>query len=133
MPVEDRAADAWEPLIAIADEAQGDWPRLAREACKALSAEADEAEVDQTDILLIRDIDAVFTGRKAAFLGSQELVDGLREIKDSPWVQSPIGAGGLLLGQLARFIHREQPRSVAEQINQREPIRWAITVEHPSR
>jgi hypothetical protein len=85
MPVEDRAADAWEPLIAIADEAQGDWPRLAREACKALSAEADEAEVDQTDILLIRDIDAVFTGRKAAFLGSQELVDGLREIKDSPW------------------------------------------------
>jgi hypothetical protein len=26
MPVEDRAADTWEPLVAIADAAGGDWP-----------------------------------------------------------------------------------------------------------
>lgn len=85
MPVEDRAADAWEPLIAIADAAGGHWPRLAREACKALSAEAEEAEVDQADILLIRDIEQVFTTTDAPFLRSQDLVDALREIKDSPW------------------------------------------------
>lgn len=85
MPVEDRAADAWEPLIAIADAAGGHWPRLAREACKALSAEAEEAEVDQADILLIRDIEQAFTTRVASFLRSQDLVNGLREIKDSPW------------------------------------------------
>jgi hypothetical protein len=85
MPVEDRAADAWEPLIAIADAARGHWPRLGREACKALSAEAEEAEVDQADILLIRDIQQAFTTRGASFLRSQELVDGLREIEDSPW------------------------------------------------
>ena len=30
MPVEDRAADTWEPLIAVADLAGGDWPARAR-------------------------------------------------------------------------------------------------------
>ena len=30
MPLEDRAADTWEPLIAIADLAGGDWPARAR-------------------------------------------------------------------------------------------------------
>ena len=32
MPVEDRAADTWEPLIAIADLAGGDWPARAAQA-----------------------------------------------------------------------------------------------------
>lgn len=33
----DRAADAWEPLLAIADFAAGDWPARARSAAQALS------------------------------------------------------------------------------------------------
>jgi hypothetical protein len=41
--------------------------------------------VDQADIRLIRDIGQVFTTRGGSFLRSQELVNGLREIKDSPW------------------------------------------------
>ena len=41
MPVEDRAADTWEPLIAIADLAGGDWPARARKAAIALTAEDD--------------------------------------------------------------------------------------------
>jgi len=32
----DRAADAWEPLLAIADHAEGEWPDLARDAALAL-------------------------------------------------------------------------------------------------
>ena len=35
----DRAADAWEPLFAIADFSGGDWPRRARKASLALSGE----------------------------------------------------------------------------------------------
>ena len=34
MPVEDRAADTWEPLVAVADLAGGGWPELARDACR---------------------------------------------------------------------------------------------------
>src|SRR6266487_246538 len=41
MPVEDRAADTWEPLVAIADLAGGDWPELARLACKAMTTDAE--------------------------------------------------------------------------------------------
>src|SRR5207249_230683 len=34
----DRAADIWEPLLALADLAGGDWPELARQAAVSLSA-----------------------------------------------------------------------------------------------
>ena len=43
MPLEDRAADTWEPLIAVADLAGGDWPALARHAAVALTADRDQA------------------------------------------------------------------------------------------
>ncbi|MEH2527629.1 MULTISPECIES: DUF3631 domain-containing protein [unclassified Bradyrhizobium] len=38
--VEDRNADMWEPLLAVADLAGGNWPKLAREAAIALIAAA---------------------------------------------------------------------------------------------
>src|SRR5881394_2580059 len=38
----DRAADIWEPLLAIADLAGGEWPQLARDAAQQLSASDDE-------------------------------------------------------------------------------------------
>src|SRR5262245_27913187 len=36
----DRAADNWRPLLAIADLAGGEWPQLARQACLTLSGES---------------------------------------------------------------------------------------------
>lgn len=41
----DRAAEAWEPLLAIADSAGGEWPRRARAAAVALAAGAELEEV----------------------------------------------------------------------------------------
>lgn len=46
MPVADRAADTWEPLIAVADAAGSHWPDLARDPCRALVAGADAADED---------------------------------------------------------------------------------------
>ena len=43
MPLEDRAADTWEPLIAVADLAAGEWPALARHAAVVLTADRDQA------------------------------------------------------------------------------------------
>jgi hypothetical protein len=40
LPAEDRTADVWEPLVAIADAAGGDWPARARKACEIVAAEA---------------------------------------------------------------------------------------------
>ena len=61
MPVEDRAADVWEPLIAVADQAGGAWPERARGACLTLTgkAEADDAE-RSVSLRLLADLRTVF-------------------------------------------------------------------------
>jgi hypothetical protein len=83
------AVDAWEPLVAIADEAGGDWPVKARDACKALVDAAEAAEEDQlTSIQLLADIRQVFDDKSKAFLSSTDLVAGLWAIEDSPWSDS---------------------------------------------
>src|SRR5262249_16085050 len=57
--VEDRNADMWESLLAIADIASGDWPRLAREAAKELVKVAREEE-PSLNIRLLADLRTVF-------------------------------------------------------------------------
>ncbi|MDC8970835.1 DUF3631 domain-containing protein [Mycobacterium marinum] len=86
LPVEDREADTWEPLIAVADAAGGRWPELARGACKALTegaAAADEAQ--SLGVTLLSDIRDVFDRADVAFLSSTELVAALRKVDESPW------------------------------------------------
>jgi hypothetical protein len=86
MPVEDRAADTWEPLIAIADAAGGHWPKTARKACKTLVGAAEEADEDRSlGTKLLADIREVFADKKVSFLPSTELVSALRGIEESPW------------------------------------------------
>ncbi|ORA80747.1 hypothetical protein BST28_08265 [Mycolicibacter kumamotonensis] len=86
MPVEDRAADTWEPLIAIADAAGGRWPELARTACAVLVARADGEDEDRSlGVRLLIDIREVFTERGVSFLSSADLVAELRKVDESPW------------------------------------------------
>jgi len=50
--IQDRAADCWEPLIAIADEAGSDWPNRARAAAVYLTRRtADEAVTKGVELL----------------------------------------------------------------------------------
>jgi hypothetical protein len=53
----DRAADNWRPLLAIADLAGGRWPEEARQAALTLSGEEDDGAVN---VELLRDIRAAF-------------------------------------------------------------------------
>ena len=86
MPVEDRAADTWEPLVAIADAAGGRWPVLARAACQSMVAAADRADEGQSlAVLLLADIQREFARRGVSFLSSAELVGALRSVEESPW------------------------------------------------
>jgi hypothetical protein len=97
MPVEDRAADTWEPLIAIADLAGGEWPRRARlAALKLVTAESEaDAEASLGMKLLgdIRDIFADLSG--VSFLTSQELLARLHKIEESPWKDFELTPRGL--------------------------------------
>jgi hypothetical protein len=86
MPVEDRAADTWEPLVALADAAGGRWPELARSACMALVARAEnDSEDGSLRVRLLSDIRDVFAKRDVPFLASADLVSELRDIEESPW------------------------------------------------
>ena len=77
----DRAADVWEPLIAIADLAGGDWPTRARHAATALSGKV-SVDDDTLSIRLLHDIRRVFTDET---LGSAALVGRLVGLEDRPW------------------------------------------------
>src|ERR1700730_17447095 len=55
MPLEDRAADTWEPLIAVADLAGRDWPDVARRAAVVLTLDRDEAAAVSDRIRLLTD------------------------------------------------------------------------------
>ena len=85
--LDDRGADVWEPLLAIADLAGGDWPRWARHAATVLSGRV-SVDDDTLAIRLLQDIRHIFTHET---LGSADLVRRLVRLDDRPWAD---GAGG---------------------------------------
>ena len=79
----DRAADIWEPLLAIADLAGGGWPELARQAAEKLSTAYDDDVApigylvqDIRNWLVAQDLDRIFC---------RNLVDALNAVHDRPW------------------------------------------------
>ena len=81
MPVEDRAADTWEPLIAVADVAGADWPARARRSALALTAEDDS---DTTlGARLLADLRDVFGDRDA--MHGETILAKLHDIPEAPW------------------------------------------------
>jgi hypothetical protein len=80
----DRAADVWEPLLAIADHAGGHWPQRARDAAIALSAKQ-STEDGSFGARLLADIRSVFLGRAVDRLFTEDLLDELAQLEESPW------------------------------------------------
>jgi hypothetical protein len=79
----DRAADNWRPLLAIADAAGGEWPKLARAAALALS---DGTDADSYATMLLEDVRALFIARgNPESLGSSLIVAELVKLEHRPW------------------------------------------------
>jgi hypothetical protein len=86
MPVEDREADTWEPLIALADAAGAEWPATARAACKAIVGASREAEAEATtNTRLLADIRQVFDATDEQWMSSQTLLAELKALTEAPW------------------------------------------------
>ncbi|MFI8880999.1 DUF3631 domain-containing protein [Streptomyces sp. NPDC053813] len=104
MPVEDRAADTWEPLVIVADLAGGHWPARARAACLAMTrSEVVQDEQTTLKTRLLRDIRRVFEqegGREA--LRSQDLLAVLIQDAEAPWAE--YGTKGLNAYHLANLL-----------------------------
>jgi putative DNA primase/helicase len=82
----DRAADAWEPLVAIADLAGGDWPAQVRAAAVTLSGDHLTKD-DDDDTLLLGDIRDVLDHVGADRLTSEQLVHLLAQMEGRPWAE----------------------------------------------
>ena len=93
--IEDRDADCWEPLLAIADAAGADWPKRAREAAVALVARS--AERTQTSgVQLLADLFDVF--QAADKLATETILLRLHGLPESAWADvygKPLNQRGL--------------------------------------
>jgi hypothetical protein len=82
LPVEDRAADVWAPLVAIADLAGGEWPERARDACRELCAAAADPDVTAAERLLA-DLQEIFG--ESERMSTTAILDKLNALEESPW------------------------------------------------
>lgn len=81
--VEDRAADCWEPLLAVADVLGGTWPELARDACEALIKATTTDAAPSLRVRLLRDLHLVFGDHLAMWTG--DILTELHALDESPW------------------------------------------------
>ncbi len=78
----DRAQDNWEPLLAIADLAEGEWPEKARLAAKKIT---DDEFHGASSADLLADIKGAFEQNVADRLTTAELLDNLISDELRPW------------------------------------------------
>lgn len=85
----DRAADNWRVLFAIADAAGGGWPERARKAALALSGDGGESVTvdDGASVRLLSDARDIFARSGADRIASDDLVNKLNALEDAdaPW------------------------------------------------
>jgi putative DNA primase/helicase len=99
----DRAADAWEPLFAIADIAGDVWPERARRAALILARDsADDNE--STRLKLLADIRGAFAARDTDRIASEDLVAHLVGLDDRPWPEYGKTRKPISMTQVARLL-----------------------------
>ena len=79
--IQDRDADVWEALLAVADAVGGVWPERARRAAVALVAASKEFE-PSLGVRLLSDIKLIFEGDTMA---SKTILNRLIEMEEAPW------------------------------------------------
>jgi len=98
----DRQADSWEPLLAIAERVGPAWGSLAREAAIAI-CDADAADLDQAELAeeLLRDCRDIFAGLavrrnngdniESDRIASEDLTNRLLALEGRPWTEANRG------------------------------------------
>ncbi len=107
LPAEDRAADVWEPLVAIAAAAGGDWPARARKACQALAADV-RPDPDTAGERLLAELYELWPA-DADELFTSEVIERLCSLEEAPWATWHRGEGlkARGLAQLLKPFHVE--------------------------
>jgi Protein of unknown function (DUF3631) len=93
--VTDRAADVWEPLLAVADHVGGHWIEDARQACLAFVTGSRE-DTASLGVRLLDDLRTAFGAEDA--LSTEQILTKLHVLDESPWGDwygKPLDARGL--------------------------------------
>jgi putative DNA primase/helicase len=98
----DRAADCWRVLLAIADIIGGAWPECARSAATSLSA--DNEDVETTGTMLLADLRDLFVARQQDELFSWEIAEALGKMETRPWPEWGRRRAPITVVQLARLL-----------------------------
>ena len=102
MPVEDRAADTWEPLIAVADLAGGSWPARGRAACSVLTADHESTSDVPLRVRLLVDCRTAFGPVPA--LPTVSLLERLVADPEAPWSTCGTRGEGITAAKLGRLL-----------------------------
>jgi hypothetical protein len=93
--IEDRPADVWEPLLAVADLAGKHWPERSRRSAVALVAQSSD-HGGSLGVMLLRDLRDIFGD--ADRLPTEIILARLIKLEESPWGDlrgKPLDARGL--------------------------------------
>ena len=95
--VEDRDADVWESLLAVADAAGSDWPTRARRAAVAMVRQSNQS-TPSLGVRLLGDVQAAFGN--AEKLPTETILKALTALEEAPWADlrgKPLDARGLAI------------------------------------
>ena len=81
--ISDRAADNWEPLVALAELASKEWGQKARAAMGCLSSRNNDAASLGTELLA--DIEGIFNTKQCDKISSASLIELLCTDEERPW------------------------------------------------
>jgi hypothetical protein len=81
--VQDRAADVWEALLAVADITGGKWPDAARCSAVALVAALRERQAESLGTRLLADLRTIF--KDYELMPTKRILLKLRKLPESPW------------------------------------------------
>jgi putative DNA primase/helicase len=104
----DRAADNWRPLLAIADLVGEDWPKRAREAACILSGEGHDTSAINVELLA----DSRKAFGESEVMTSADLVAALVADPERPWATWGKRDKPLTQNQLARLLRPHSPTEV---------------------
>jgi hypothetical protein len=110
--VEDRNADMWEPLLAVADLAGGGWPERARVSCVSHVSDSMRG-TPSLGIRLLSDLRTIFGEQEA--LSTNHILEALHQIEDAPWADlkgKPLSSRGLSYMLKKYGVVRKQVRVV---------------------
>jgi putative DNA primase/helicase len=102
--LDDRQADNWRPLFAIADAAGGAWPALARTAARTLAGAVVEADT-AAPVQLLADLRDLFALTAADRLATAAVIRHLTALEDRPWADDAEPLTPRRLGALLDEFH----------------------------